>query len=193
MSNQFRTKLLKHFASKHQDRETKSSGFTMLEILVVVIIIGVLSAIIGPNWIAFNNRQKLNSATNTVFTALRTAQSQAKKENKPKTVTINVTDGTIAAPNAIQETLDSKVKITSITRTSSATSMISGSTAAIIFDEKGIPYQEDATTYAPLTIRKKDALIPIQIKLKHDLIGQEQCVTISTLLGSIDTNCSLTR
>jgi type II secretion system protein H len=183
-----RSQLLKHLASHHERNRTKASGFTLIELLVVLVIIGVLAAIVGPSWVAFTNRQKINSATNRVFTALKSAQSQAKKENRPKTVTIDKVNRTITTPNAAQESLDSNVQIVDVTENNPANSIVSSNIATILFDEKGTPFKLDTSITPNPRIK---AVIPIQIKLKHDLIGQEQCVTIRTLLGSVDTNCAL--
>jgi prepilin-type N-terminal cleavage/methylation domain-containing protein len=54
------------------------SGFTLLEMLVTLVIIGVVTAIAGPAFLGFVNRQRLNTAQGTIYTALRNAQSQAK-------------------------------------------------------------------------------------------------------------------
>jgi prepilin-type N-terminal cleavage/methylation domain-containing protein len=191
VSNQFRAKLLKHFASNHKNRKTETSGFTMLEILVVVIIIGVLAAIAGPNWLAFNNRQKINSATNSVFTALRGAQSQAKKDNRPRYVTFNTATNKITGELGQSISMDSDVKIYSITNAVTGT----GSCVNfywVFFDEKGTPFNIAPPSASPcdpnLSQARSNATIPIQIKLKHNLIEQRQCVTIRTLLGSVDTS-----
>jgi len=56
------------------------SGFTMIEILVVLLIGSVLAAIAAPAWLGFVNRQRLNSAQSTIYFALRNAQSSAKKD-----------------------------------------------------------------------------------------------------------------
>ncbi|WP_154655823.1 GspH/FimT family pseudopilin [Fortiea contorta] len=56
------------------------AGYTLLEMLVVVLMIGVLSVIAVPGWLGFVNQQRLNTAQNKTLTSLRDAQIKAQKE-----------------------------------------------------------------------------------------------------------------
>jgi prepilin-type N-terminal cleavage/methylation domain-containing protein len=56
-----------------------NDGFTLLEMITVVVIIGILSAIVAPSWLAFTNRQRVNKANDVVFAAIQEAQREAKK------------------------------------------------------------------------------------------------------------------
>ncbi|MCJ8279579.1 MAG: prepilin-type N-terminal cleavage/methylation domain-containing protein, partial [Rivularia sp. ALOHA_DT_140] len=38
------------------------SGFTLIEVLVVIAMVGILSAIAAPSWLGFVARQRLNKA-----------------------------------------------------------------------------------------------------------------------------------
>ncbi|MBD2204054.1 prepilin-type N-terminal cleavage/methylation domain-containing protein [Calothrix sp. FACHB-1219] len=60
----------------------QDAGFTILEVLVVILIVGVLSAIIAPNWLAFLNRQRLNKASDNLVATLQEAQRQAKRNKR---------------------------------------------------------------------------------------------------------------
>jgi len=61
-------------------KKRSNSGFTLLEILVVVVAIAILSAIAIPSWLSFVQLRRLNSAQNQVYTAMQRAKSQAVKE-----------------------------------------------------------------------------------------------------------------
>ncbi len=55
----------------------KSSGFTLLEITIVVVIIAILAAAAAPTMRSFYNQTVQQDATRTVATVLRTAQNLA--------------------------------------------------------------------------------------------------------------------
>jgi prepilin-type N-terminal cleavage/methylation domain-containing protein len=55
------------------------SGFTLLETLITIVLIGILSAIAVPRWLVFVDIVRLNAAQDTVYLAIREAQSEAVK------------------------------------------------------------------------------------------------------------------
>ncbi|GAB4459711.1 MAG: hypothetical protein OHK0037_05660 [Elainellaceae cyanobacterium] len=54
-------------------------GFTLVEKIAVMAIIGVLMAIAAPSWLTFFHIRSLNAAQDTVFQTIRLAQIQAEQ------------------------------------------------------------------------------------------------------------------
>lgn len=67
----------------------QEKGFTLLEIVVVVIIIGIISAIAAPNLLGLFSRNRVIAAMGEVEGALREAQKQAIRNGRSCSITIN--------------------------------------------------------------------------------------------------------
>jgi type II secretion system protein H len=71
----------------------KDNGFTLLELLVVIFMVGALAAITAPSWFGFMRNQRLNKANELVFAALQQAQREAKKDKRNYSVSFRVNSG----------------------------------------------------------------------------------------------------
>ena len=69
-----------------------SAGFTLTELIVVVVLAGILASIAAPGWLAFSNRQKVSAANKEILQVMREAQSDA--------IAKRVTYGVLLDPDA---------------------------------------------------------------------------------------------
>ncbi|KOP28147.1 hypothetical protein AMR41_01715 [Hapalosiphon sp. MRB220] len=200
---------LRGLASEYNQR---NAGFSLLEVLVVIVMIGVLSAIAIPGWLAFVKRQQANKANDAVFAALQDAQQEAKKKKVSYSVSFRTDNNTpqIAVyqgstpTNWLDLGRDLGIKPKQIvlgtnlsnvnTNSGSVTYASAFNTNApqtITFDYMGI-LAPKTNNNAPDTGLKVVVAIP---QAGNNSAGQvKRCVIMETLIGGMrtakDTSCS---
>ncbi|MFM7363045.1 MAG: Tfp pilus assembly protein FimT/FimU [Cuspidothrix sp.] len=152
-----------------------SDGFTLLEMLVVVSMIGILSAIVAPSWQNAIYLRTLSVAQDQVYQAMRQAQNQAKKEKltwhtsfreSGSVVQVAVHPATIEPAKANWNNLDPSIQLDE-----ESTLQLSNGVRRVQFDRLG-------SVKLPLG----------RITLAHKSGGKaKRCVFVSTVIGAIRT------
>lgn len=68
-----------------------SKGFTLVEMMVVIAILGILLAVVIPSFKSILHNQRVKSASFELFTSLTLARSEAIKRNTDVTITPTTT------------------------------------------------------------------------------------------------------
>lgn len=153
-----------------------NKGFTLIETLIVIVIIGILSAIAIPSWLAFLETIRLNIAQDQVYQALRQAQSKAKQEKVIWQASFREVNeqvqwathrASVEPNNANWNNLDSQVSLDPETTLQS-----SNGVRGIQFDNRG-------------NVRKPP-LGTVTLSIRNG--GRtKRCVVVSTILGAMRT------
>ena len=61
----------------------RTSGFTLLELMVAIALIGILLALAGPSFRDFTSSNRVTAANNNLITALNLARAEATRRSTP--------------------------------------------------------------------------------------------------------------
>ncbi|BAQ63628.1 prepilin-type N-terminal cleavage/methylation domain-containing protein [Geminocystis sp. NIES-3709] len=89
----------------------KESGFSLLELVVVFVIMGIVSAIGAPSLVASQRQGRVNEAFSKIRSALLEAQLNANRQSATCTLTIATTGVTATTQGCLLEniTVDSSI------------------------------------------------------------------------------------
>jgi prepilin-type N-terminal cleavage/methylation domain-containing protein len=152
----------------------RTAGFTLIEMIVVIVILSVLASIAAPGWLAFANRQRAIAARDQVLQELRFTQAQAKRTREDQTLVLDPTADppTITSPGSSAQPLgDGRTGLI----------QLQSSVTEIHFDKDGNLVDEEGNPPA-------DNLFPIKIVVTAPpTTGAKRCVVVETLLGATRT------
>ena len=69
----------------------KQSGFTIIELMIVITVIGIMAAFAGPSFTTMIDNNRITTQTNQFILSLQIARSEAVKRGRPTSVA--ATDG----------------------------------------------------------------------------------------------------
>lgn len=181
-------------------RSQSNQGFTLIEVLVVIIVIAVLFAISAPSWDAFLSRQRVGNAREQLLQTIRTAQNEARSTRSPRAVLFDTNPGGVPRVATLRYTTDSNVAANVSTIDTLRTqadwrnlgggeikpgqlqmSIVPAPTTAninwLVFDSDGALYRA-----TPLPSDNKGFRVIVQGRANAP--GTKRCVIVYTLLGA---------
>ena len=175
---------------------TPAAGFTMIETLIILLIIGIFIAIVAPSWQMFINNQRLKVSLDRAYSAMELAQSNAKRSKiswqasfkqveENVQVAVHQADIPPAQVPANQwKNLEPQIQIdteeTTVLPVNENNEQTQNSTIRrVMFNYRGCPVSRSYHECTQTSIRAQGTLTLYHPNLRNS----QRCIIISTLLG----------
>lgn len=172
----------------------QEAGFTLMEMVVVVVIVSILATIAAPNFLAMLNRQRLSDAQAEAMSVVREAQSKARQQKRPwqacfrdngtevrwfvsPVSSVNSLADVCNTPGVWNNLIGADSKIIQIDPASS----LDNGFYRVRFESNGWVNRDMAPADPSQDVRK------VIFKIRNQNSGSKRCVYIATLLGAVRT------
>ena len=174
--------------SKHKNDH--NAGFSLIELLVVILMVGVLAAIAAPSWQTFTTRQRIKSVNTQILQAIKTTQAEAKRNQSDYVLGFNTGDdpptysiykkGTPPPPQPQSLSLDGAIKENMLKIYSQADGKVQNT---ITFDNLGT-VKDPALNQSTPPVATDGFSVVVYPK---DSPNSRNCIIVQTILGATRT------
>ena len=186
-----------------RSRSSRSdAGFTILEILILLTLIGIFSAIAAPSWLMFINNHRVKQSLDRAYWGMEVAQSNAKRDKTSWQASFKQVEENIQlaihksdispakVPANEWKSLEYQIRInpkdTTFRKVNENTNEVkeNGTVWRAMFNYRGCPIYNKTDECGLTSLQAKGNLT-----ISHpNLPKGDRCVIISTLLGHTRTS-----
>lgn len=198
-------------------RRRSVAGFTLLELLVVIVIIAVLFAIAAPSWDTLMNRQRVNVVRDQVVQIIRQGQNDARRTRTPRVVIFDNSTGVLRAAvqglrrdpatGQISSVAIDPNTITNWTTLGSGDiragtlnySFVPAQPSQLVFDPNGFVDQVSITRAGTAVAKTAETatskVFAVTVQQRNTSAQTNRCVIVKTILGATSlaegTQCNI--